>query len=109
MYGRVRKSSLERSKRTGSKILAWGCRMKKWFCGLAILLFLCGPLSATSYYTDRLEDARAIYLTQENFPVHGDGIADDSEALQAAINKVQETTYQGIVFLPSGRYRVTKT
>jgi len=27
----------------------------------------------------------------------------------AAINKVQQTTNQGILFLPSGRYRVTKT
>jgi sugar lactone lactonase YvrE len=83
--------------------------MKKGFWGLAILLFVCAPLSATSYYTDRLDDARAIYLTRDKFSVHGDGIADDSDALQAAINKVQETTYQGIVFLPSGRYRVTKT
>jgi hypothetical protein len=83
--------------------------MKKGIWGLAILLFLCGPLSATSYYTERLEDARAIYLTRDKFPVHGDGIGDDSEALQAAINKVQETTYQGILFLPAGRYRVSRT
>lgn len=83
--------------------------MKKGLLGLTILLFLCGPLSATSYYTERLEDPRAIYLTRDKFPVHGDGIADDSEALQAAINMVQETTYQGILFVPAGRYRVSRT
>src|SRR4029077_16355125 len=32
-----------------------------------------------------------------------------SDAIQQAINKVQETTDQGILFIPSGRYRLTKT
>ena len=31
------------------------------------------------------------------------------DALQQAINKVQETTNQGILFIPAGRYRLTKT
>ena len=39
----------------------------------------------------------------------GDGIADDSSALQQAINTVQEKTNQGILFVPAGRYRLTKT
>ena len=39
----------------------------------------------------------------------GDGSADDSAALQQAINQVQEKTNQGILFVPSGRYRLTKT
>lgn len=62
-----------------------------------------------SYYLSRLEDARAIYLTPEMFPVKADGLADDSQALQSAIDAVQEKTNQGIVFIPSGRYRITKT
>jgi sugar lactone lactonase YvrE len=65
--------------------------------------------AATSYYPERLDDAKAIYLTPDTFHDHGDGVADDSEALQQAINKVQETTNQGILFVPSGRYRLTKT
>jgi len=64
---------------------------------------------ASSFYPARLEDAKAIYLTASNFPVHGDGVADDSEAVQQAINKVQGTTNQGILFIPPGRYRLTKT
>ena len=67
------------------------------------------PLFGSSYYTARLDDPRAIYLTQETFPVKGDGIADDSAGLQQAINTVQEKTNQGILFVPSGRYRLTKT
>src|ERR1017187_9788481 len=62
-----------------------------------------------SYYTLRLDDPKAVYLTPDTFPVRGDGLADDTEALQQAIDKVQETTSQGIVFVPQGRYRLTKT
>jgi hypothetical protein len=32
-------------------------------------------------------------------------VADDSDALQHAIDRVQETTHQGVVFIPAGRYR----
>ncbi len=77
---------------------------------IAVAFFACaGPLFGTSYYPDRLNDARAFYLTPKNFPVKGDGIADDTAAIQQAINKVQETTNQGILFVPPGRYRLTKT
>ena len=62
-----------------------------------------------SYYTVRLDDPKAVYLTAENFPVRADGLADDTGAIQQAIDKVQETTSQGIVFVPLGRYRLSKT
>src|SRR5258705_7174937 len=78
----------------------------KW---LLVLLLLASPIDAQSYYPLRLDDPKAVYLTPENFPVHADGVADDTEALQFAINKVQETTGEGIVFVPSGRYRLTAT
>jgi hypothetical protein len=67
------------------------------------------PLLASSYYPARLDDPKAIYLTQENFAVKGDGIADDSAVLQQAINQVQEKTNQGILFVPPGRYRLSRT
>src|SRR5262249_7152467 len=75
---------------------------------LAIVLFPI-PVFAGSYYPNRIDDAKAVYLTRENFAVQGDGVADDSEPIQQAINKVQDTTNQGILFVPSGRYRLTKT
>jgi sugar lactone lactonase YvrE len=67
------------------------------------------PLFASSYYPTRLEDAKAVYLTSDKFAVKGDGMADDTAGLQQAINRVQESTTQGILFIPSGRYRLTKT
>jgi sugar lactone lactonase YvrE len=76
---------------------------------IAAILSTADPLFGSSYYPARLDDQRAVYLTRDHFPVIGDGIADDSDALQQAINKVQETTNQGILFVPAGRYRLTKT
>jgi sugar lactone lactonase YvrE len=81
-------------------------------CSAAILLaalFAAAPLSAASYYPVRLYDPGAVYLTPDKFPVHADGIADDSAAIQQAIDRVQETKKEGIVFIPSGRYRITRT
>jgi sugar lactone lactonase YvrE len=75
----------------------------------AILLLTVIPLFASSYYPVRLEDAKAVYLTRDNFPVKGDGIGDDTAVLQLAINQVQQKTNQGILFIPSGHYRLTKT
>jgi len=76
---------------------------------ICVTLLLTAPLWGTSYYTIRLDDPKAVYLTRDNFSVHGDGTADDTDAIQQAIDKVQETTNQGIVFVPEGRYRLTKT
>lgn len=64
---------------------------------------------AQSFYPERLADPSAVYVTAEAFGVAGDGQRDDTDALQKAIDKVADTTRQGIVFLPAGRYRVTHT
>ena len=83
--------------------------MKTLFTVL-LLAGCCAPIApAASVYTSRLPDARAVYFTPDRFAVHGDGVADDTTALQEAINKVQETTGQGILFIPEGRYRLSKT
>jgi hypothetical protein len=84
--------------------------MTKTLFALAILLGASRGLEAsTSIFTERPDDPGAVYLTADKFPVHGDGVADDSGALQQAIDTIQETTNQGILFLPPGRYRVTRT
>jgi hypothetical protein len=82
--------------------------MKK---GIALAFFAACfglTLSAESYYPTRLADAKAVYLTSDNFPVRANGVADDSAAIQAAIDRAAERG-EGIVFVPSGRYRVTRT
>ncbi len=79
-------------------------------CKMLLPAVCCAAIApAASFYPTRLSDARAVYLTRDQFPVRGDGVADDTAALQNAINKVQETTGQGILFIPEGRYRLSKT
>ena len=87
--------------------------LKRWLCVIAGAAMVAAPFSSlaqsVSFYRLRLEDKKAVYLTRNEGGLHGDGVADDTDAIQAAINKVQETTGQGIVFVPEGRYRLSKT
>ena len=65
--------------------------------------------ATSSYYTVRLDDPKAVFVTRDRFGAVGDGIADDTAALQKAIDAVQETTGEGVVFVPEGRYRLSAT
>src|SRR5262245_9259130 len=67
------------------------------------------PAGAASYYPVRLDDPKAVYVTRAAFGAVADGVADDTAALQKAIDAVQETTGEGIVFVPEGRYRISST
>lgn len=86
--------------------------MNRWLGRIAVLAFMGVSVSlwaSSSYYPLRLNDAKAVYLTRGQGGLHGDGTGDDTDAIQQAIDKVQETTGQGIVFIPEGRYRLSKT
>jgi pectate lyase-like protein len=58
---------------------------------------------AASVITTRLDDPKAVYL---DAPA---GNTDSSGALQAAIDKAEGTGREGIVFVPAGRYTLTRT
>ncbi len=78
------------------------------FCSTFVVFCSIGSL-AQSVYTLRPDDPHAVYLTARDFGARADGVADDSDALQQAIDRVQETTHHGVVFVPEGRYRLTRT
>jgi hypothetical protein len=67
------------------------------------------PAASASYYTARPDDPKAVDPTGEPFSARGDGIADDTRAVQEAIDAVQEATGEGIVLVPAGRYRLSRT
>lgn len=79
----------------------------KAFCLLCVALLL-SPLPAlaksTSVYLTAPEDPRAITVKGV-----GDGRADDSAAIQQAIDAAATGGRGGLVFLPSGRYRISRT
>jgi len=79
----------------------------KAFRLLCAALLLC-PLPAfagsTSVYRTQPADPRAITVKGV-----GDGRADDSAALQQAIDAAAAGGKGGVVFLPSGRYRISRT
>jgi hypothetical protein len=76
-----------------------------WLLGAAALM-LPAPLLAqsTSVYLQAPNEPRAITVKGV-----GDGRADDSAAIQQAIDAAAEGGHGGVVFLPSGRYRISRT
>jgi len=82
-------------------------RTALWLMVTTALLGLPLAVSAASLSTFQTAPAEPGAVT-----VHavGDGRADDSAALQAAIDQAGSSkTGEGIVFLPSGRYRISRT
>jgi len=62
-----------------------------------------------SFYQTRLDDGDAIYFTTENFKITKDGKTDVSDELQRAINEAKTNFNFGIVFIPEGTYKISKT
>ncbi len=78
--------------------------MKKTLVFALALASFVASVSAQSVFTTRLDDPRAVYVTAP-----ADDKTDDTSALQDAIDKAAGTGREGIVFVPSGRYRLTRT
>lgn len=62
-----------------------------------------------SFYQARLHDEDATYFTPENFKITNDGKTDVSDELQRAINEVKINFNFGIVFIPEGIYKISRT
>lgn len=84
--------------------------MKAFHLLVALVLMIPVPALAqpatqsTSVYRSMPNDPRAVIVKGV-----GDGRADDSAALQAAIDTAAKSGHGGLVFLPSGTYRVSRT
>ena len=71
---------------------------------LGAALLLPSAAAAQSVITTRPDDPAGVYLTAD-----GTDEGDDTAALQTAIDKAGASFSGGIVFVPSGRYRLTRT
>jgi hypothetical protein len=87
--------------------------MIKWFCIFFISGMLisanAGNINTQSVYKDRLNDPEAVYFTPGNFGITADGKTDVSDELQKAINLIKNEKNFGILFIPEGKYRISKT
>ena len=75
---------------------------------LPLLIFL-AVVAAIPVHGQGFHDPLAVTLGSPGFEVASDGSADAAPALQRAIDRVQETTHQGVVLIPQGRYRFANT
>ena len=76
-----------------------------WLLGSAMVLASSPAQAAsTSVYVTAPAEPRAVTVRGV-----GDGKADDSAAIQQAIDAAAAGGHGGIVFLPSGRYRISRT
>jgi len=77
-------------------------------CSVAATMPICAataqPVRSVSAYSIAPNDPRAVTVKAK-----GDGLADDSAAIQAAVDTAAAQAGGGMVFLPSGRYRITRT
>ncbi|HJV40863.1 glycosyl hydrolase family 28-related protein [Caulobacter sp.] len=73
---------------------------------LAAILAVSTPVMAEtrSMLTAAPDDPRAVVVKAV-----GDGRADDTDAVQKAIDAARDKTGHGLVFLPSGRYRLSRS
>jgi sugar lactone lactonase YvrE len=80
--------------------------MKPYLLLGASAMLMSAPASATStsVYLQQPQDARAVIVRGV-----GDGRADDTAAIQQAIDAAAQGGHGGVVFLPSGRYRISRT
>jgi hypothetical protein len=60
--------------------------------------------ASISAFQNLPDDPRAIKVVAK-----GDGVADDSAAIQAALDRAYNKGSGGVVFLPSGRYRISRS
>ena len=82
--------------------------MRRALIGVLATLALIAPVQASaqgaSAFPQAPAEPRAVTVEAT-----GDGTADDTDALQQALDKALDATHHGLVFLPSGTYRITRT
>jgi hypothetical protein len=87
--------------------------MLKLFCLILLTVFVfqikAADKKSESIYTQKFNDPEAFYFTPENYNIKADGKTDVSEALQIAINQVKTEKNFGILFIPEGKYKISKT
>jgi hypothetical protein len=84
----------------------------RWLCGVIGSLLLVTVVSAADPVTEcRFPDDPSVLNVQRDFGAVGDGVADDTEALQRGLDAScgVDNAATKILYLPNGTYRVTRS
>lgn len=86
-------------------------RLHLLMCGLLfVVAAMQGQTVITgSIYETRPDDADAYYFIPENYDFKAGGKSDVSDALQTAINQVKREKNFGVLFIPEGKYKISRT
>jgi hypothetical protein len=79
---------------------------------LTLLLAMLTAIVATNTHAEEIvfpNDPRAILDVKRDLGAKGDGIADDTDALQKAIETCAGKDHNRFIYLPNGTYRITRT
>ena len=76
---------------------------------LILSVFLTLLAAATAEGIVFPDDPRAIIDVKRDCGAKGDGVADDTQALQSAIERTGGKDHSRFIFLPAGVYRITRT
>lgn len=87
------------------------CWIQSWMLALGAMLFVCGTpcFAAPPQIPDLQWQKRSDWISVKTDiapAAVGDGIADDTKAIQAALDKV---TNGSVIYFPAGTYRITDT
>jgi hypothetical protein len=80
------------------------CLCTVWLLTIAALMTATPVSAGTSVFQTTPSDPRAVTVAGK-----ADGRADDTDAIQHALDAATEHSPGGVVFLPSGRYRISHT
>ena len=86
--------------------------MRKIFLSAVIVisaLFSVTSRAGVSVYTLKFDDPKGVFFTEDEFDIVADGKFDVSDALQAAVNSIKEERGFGTLYLPEGKYLISRT
>ena len=79
------------------------------FLAVAGLLLPLAAWAGESVYTLPFDDPQGVFFTSEMSGCRADGKTDVSEALQEALNRISRERGFGTLYLPEGKYRISRT
>ena len=79
------------------------------FSVLVTSVAIAQTINKESVYKQKINDPEAVYFTPDSFSITNDGKSDVSDELQHAIDKIKNEKNFGILFIPEGIYKISKT